>query len=201
VAAAFAAVLLGYAALSHYSESTPGASRLGAALSVGPIAAIALLLLWRWVNAAAALVFAAVAGGVLYAWWPAVERHFQWADLVQQCGAYALVALLFARSLAAGREPLCTLLAERMYGALTSIEIAYTRRATVVWSAFYGVLSAAILILFWAAPLRVWSLFVNFGTFGLIVLAGIGDHAIRRRVLPRHAGGGILQVIQRSLSG
>ncbi len=201
VVAALTALVLGYAALSHYSESTPDARGLGAGLAVGPVIAITLLLLWRWVNAVAALVFAAFTAGLLYAFWPVLERHFQWADLVQQCGAYALVALLFARSLVAGREPLCTQLAARMYGALTPIEVAYTRRATVFWSVFYGVLSAAILVLFWVAPLRVWSMFVNFGTFGLIILVGIGDHAIRRRVLPRHAGGGILQVIQRSLIG
>jgi uncharacterized membrane protein len=168
---------------------------------VGPAVAIALLLLWRWANAAAALLFAALTAGLLYRYWPAVERHFEWADVAQQCGIYALVALAFARSLFAGREPLCTNLAARMYGTLTPVEIAYTRRATAVWSGFYGVLSAAVLILYWVAPLRVWSLFVNFGTFGLIILMGIGDHALRRRRLPRHAGGGILQVIQRSLIG
>jgi uncharacterized membrane protein len=198
---ALGVLALGYAALSHYTESTPAARGLGAALSVVPSVAIATLLLWRWANAAAAWLFAALAGGLLYGYWPAVERHFEWADLAQQCGAYALVALAFARSLFAGREPLCTNLAERMYGALTPLEIAYLRRATAVWGAFYGVLSAAVLILFWVAPLRVWSLFVNFGTFGLIIVMGIGDHALRRRVLPRHAGGGLLQIIQRSLIG
>jgi uncharacterized membrane protein len=62
-------------------------------------------------------------------------------------------------------------------------------------------LAAAILVLFFAASIRVWSLFVNFGTFALMVVMGFADHAIRRRVLPRHPGGGILAIIRRSLIG
>jgi uncharacterized membrane protein len=62
-------------------------------------------------------------------------------------------------------------------------------------------MTLAIFILYFSAPLRVWSLFVNFGTFGLILLMGIGDHAIRQRVLPQHERGGILHIIQRSLIG
>jgi hypothetical protein len=47
----------------------------------------------------------------------------------------------------------------------------------------------------------VWSLFVNFGTLGLIVLMGIIDHAIRRRILPRREDGGLLALLRRSLIG
>jgi uncharacterized membrane protein len=62
-------------------------------------------------------------------------------------------------------------------------------------------MTAVILILFFASTQRVWSLFVNFATFGLIVVMGLGDHALRRRILPRHADGGILGVLRRSLIG
>jgi hypothetical protein len=120
-------LIIGYAALSHYSASSPDAQGLGAALSVAPVLLIGLILAWRW--------------------------------------------------------------------------IVYTLRATLAWAAFYVLTSATILILFFVASLRVWSLFVNFGVFGLMILMGVADHAIRRRVLPRHPGGGILTVIQRALIG
>lgn len=196
-----AALVLGYAALSFYSDWTPDARGLAAGLAVGPVLAIAVFLLWRWLHPTAAVICGGLAVGLLYTFWPAIERNYPWADLAQQCGAYALVALAFGRSLRARRKPLCTQLAETMYGTLTPLEIAYTRRATAVWTAFYVSLSGAILAVFWLASQRVWSLFVNFGTFGLIILAGVVDHAIRRRLLPRHPSGGILQVIQRSLLG
>lgn len=195
------ALVIGYAALSHYGASSPDAKGLGAALSIGPILLIGVILVWRWAQPAAALLIAALLCALLYHYWPAVERNYEWADLVQQCGAYGLIALSFARSLLAGRVPLCTLLAGKMHGALTPAETAYMRRATQAWCIFYGLLSAAILVLFFVVSVRHWSLFVNFAAFGLMILMGLVDHAVRRRVLPRHPGGGIFAVIRRSLIG
>jgi len=194
-------LIIGYAVLSHYSASSPDKKGLGAALSIGPVLLISVVLLWRWTRPLIALLVAVSLCALLYDYWPAVERNYEWADLAQQCGAYSLVALSFARSLFGGRVPMCTQLAGKLHASLTAAEISYTRHATVAWAVFYGLMALTILTLFFAAPLRVWSLFVNFVAFALIMLMGIADHAIRRRVLPRRADGGILALIQRSLIG
>ena len=199
--AAITALFVGYAALSHYSASAPDAKGLGAVLSIAPVALIGLFLVWRWTRPLTALLLGASLIAVLYRYWPAVERNFEWSDLIQQVGAYALVAVSFARSLFGGRVPLCTQWADKLHGALTPPEISYMARATVAWTIFYALMALAILILFFAAPLRVWSLFVNFVTFGLIVLMGVVDHAIRHRVLPRRPGGGIRAILQRAILG
>jgi uncharacterized membrane protein len=198
---AFAVLVVGYAALSHYSASSPDAKGLGAALSVAPVLLIGLIFAWRWTQPLTALLIAVSSCALLYHFWPAIERNYEWADLVQQCAVYGLIAATFARSLLAGRVPICTQLANTMHGALTPAEIVYTRRATVAWVVFYVLMTAAILVLFVAAPLRIWSLFVNFGAIGLMIIMGIADHALRRRVLPRHPAGGILAIIQRALIG
>jgi uncharacterized membrane protein len=194
-------LVIGYAALSQYSSSVPNAKGLGAGLSVGPVLLIGLLLMWRWVSALAALVAAILVVGGLRLYWPLIEDNYEWADLAEQVGAYGLVALSFARSLFGGRTPLCEQLAVKMHGDLTPLEIRYMRRATIVWVMFYVLMSAAIFVIFFTAPLRIWSMFVNFGTFGLIFLAGLVDHALRRRMLPRHPGGGILAAIRQALIG
>jgi uncharacterized membrane protein len=199
--AAIVALIIGYALLSHYSASSPDKKGLGAALSIGPVLLIGVVLAWRWTRPLTALLISGSLCAFLYGYWPAVERNYEWADLAQQCGAYSLVALTFARSLLAGRVPVCTQLAAKVHAALTPAEITYTRHATVAWVVFYMLMTVAIFILFFVAPLRVWSLFVNFAAFGLIALVGIADHVIRRRVLPRRADGGIFAIIQRSLTG
>ena len=43
-----AALLIGYAALSYYSNSTPDAKGLGVGLALGPVLLIGLILVWRW---------------------------------------------------------------------------------------------------------------------------------------------------------
>ena len=196
-----AALVVGYAALSHYSASSPDAKGLGAALSVAPVSLIGVLLAWRWTKPLTSLLITVSLCALLYHYWPAIERNYEWADLAQQCGAYGLIALGFVRSLFSGRIPLCTQLAIQVHGSLTPAEITYTRRATGAWGAFYVLMAVAILLLYFAVSLRVWSLFVNFATFGLMLLMGIADHAIRRRVLPRHPSGGILAIIHRTFLG
>jgi uncharacterized membrane protein len=198
---AIGTLIVGYAVLSHFSATSPDARGLGAALSVAPVLLIGLILAWRWTQPLAALLIAAFSCSLVYRYWPAIERNYEWGDLVQQCGVYGLIAASFARSLFAGRIPICTQLAHAMHGALTPAETAYTRRATFAWVVFYALTAVAILVLFLVAPLRIWSLFVNFGVFGLMILMGIADHALRRRVLPRHPAGRILTIIRRALIG
>jgi uncharacterized membrane protein len=198
--AAVAALVIGYAALSQYSNSAPNAKGLGAALSIGPVLLLGALLVWRWTRPLIAMLAAAFSCALVYRYWTFLERNYEWADLVQQCGIYGLVSLSFARTAFAGRVPMCTQLAIQMHGELTPAELAYMRRATVVWAAFYLLIAAAILALFFVASQRVWSAFVNFATFGLIIAACIADHVIRRLVLP-HRSGGLLSMLRRTLIG
>ena len=194
-------LVVGYAALSQYSNSVPDAKGLAVGLSIGPLLLIGLVLLFRWAGALPTALVATVTGALLYRHLPALEKNYEWLDLAQQCGVYALVAASFARSLLPGQVPLCTQLAVRMHGELTPAEVRYTRRATIAWVVFYLALVAAIAVLFVEAPLKIWSLFVNFATFGLILLMGLGDQWLRRRVLPPRPSGGLLGVLQRALIG
>jgi uncharacterized membrane protein len=193
-------LFIGYAALSHYSNSVPDAKGLATGLSIGPILLVGGVLLWRWSHPLLAAPLLAIVGVLLFHYWPLLTRYYEWSDVVQQCAAYGLVSLSFARSLFGGRVPICTQMTGKLHGPLTPVEIAYTRKATVAWSVFYALLAAAILILFFLAPLRIWSMFVNFAAFGIIGLMFIADHAIRRRVLP-HRPGGILAALRQSLTG
>jgi uncharacterized membrane protein len=198
--AAVVALIAGYAALSQYSNSVPDAKGLATGLSIGPILLIGAVMVWRWSHPLLAVSLFVVTGVLLFHYWPVLTKYYEWSDVVQQCGAYGLVAISFGRSLSGGRVPICTQLADKLHGPLTQPEIAYTRKATWAWTMFYGVLAAAILFLFFVATLRAWSLFVNFACFGLIGLMFIADHAIRRRVLP-HRPGGILAALRQSLTG
>jgi uncharacterized membrane protein len=199
--AAVAAVLLIYAALSYYSDSTPNASGLAAGLSLAPALLIGAVLLWRWTHPLVATSILILVCALLYNYWSFFRNNYNWSNLAQQCGAYGLVALSFARSLWANRVPLCTQLADKLHGPLMPAEVAYTRRVTVAWTLFYVLLSTAILIVYLAVPLRVWSLFVNFGTFGLIGLMFIAEHAVRRMVLPRARPGSTLAALRQFLGG
>jgi uncharacterized membrane protein len=193
--------VIGYAALSYYGESKPGAEGLGAVLSIGPLLLVAMFLLWRWSRPWIAVGFAMFAGAFLYRYRGFFERHFEIADLIEQCGVFVLIGLSFARTLFAGRVPLATQVSKQIHGTLLPAEISYTRWATLAWAGFYLLLAAAILILFFVMSQSAWSFFVNVATFGLIFIAVLADFALRRAILPHRPRDGLVTMLKRSLMG
>lgn len=194
-------MVLIYTGLSYYSDSTPAALGLATGLSLAPILLIGAALLWRWIGRLSTSVVMLVVVALLYLEWSFLKQHYQWSNLIQQCGAYALASLGFARSLLAGQIPLCTQIMKKAHGPLTAAESVYTRRATAAWAAFYLLLTIAIFAWFLIGTLRSWSLFTNFGTYALIALMFGVDHLLRKRILPRRADGGIWTALRQMLGG
>jgi uncharacterized membrane protein len=183
--AAVVVFFIAYSVLSHYSNSHPEAQNLGAVLSLAPMLTIGLVLIWRWSGALLALLALAAAAWLLREFWPLVTENFPLVYLIQECGFYAIMAWSFGRSLFKGRVPLCTQLADKVHGPLAALELRYTRKVTVAWAIFFLTNIALMLLLFEFAPLRIWSLFVNFLSLPLIVLMFAIEFAVRRRVLPQ----------------
>ena len=81
-------ILVGYAGLSHYSNSDPPAPDLGAALALAPLFCVGFALLWRWAGRVAAIAAAAATALLLQRFWPVFAREFLVLSLLQQCGFY-----------------------------------------------------------------------------------------------------------------
>jgi uncharacterized membrane protein len=183
--AAVALFFIAYAGLSHYSNSNPQARDLGAALALAPVLAIGFVLIWRWSGALPGLLAAAAAAFLVRHYWPLFTRNFSTVYLIQQCGFYAIMAFGFGRSLLKGRVPLCTQLADKIHGPLSAAELRYTRKVTIAWVIFFLLNVVVTGLLFAFAPLRIWSLFVNFLSVPLILLMFGAEYAVRRRALPQ----------------
>jgi uncharacterized membrane protein len=194
-----AAVLLfiaAYSILSHHSNLNPQAHDLRALLALAPMMTLGLVLLWRWNGALVALSAAAATAYLLRAFWPLFAQNFSIVYLVQQVGFYSIMAFTFGRSLRQGRVPLCTQLADKVHGPLSVLELRYTRKVTLAWTIFFLLNLAASFLLFKLAPLRVWSVFVNFCSLPLILLMFAAEFAVRRRVLPQVQGSGLIATLR-----
>lgn len=198
---AVVAIIVAYAGASYYSDSRADAPNLAAGLSVAPVALIGLALVWRWTPRWVAILTCAITAAMLWRYWEFMRGNYQWSNLLQQVGAYGVLALGFGRSLAPGVVPLCTQMADRLHGPLTPAEVLYTRHATLAWAIFYALLTATIAALFFVASARIWSLFVNFGTFGSIALMFVVEHSVRRTVLPSGERGSTLVALRQFLIG
>jgi uncharacterized membrane protein len=99
------------------------------------------------------------------------------------------LAVLFGRTLRAGREPLISTFARAERGTLEPDLARYTRRLTAVWVAFFvgaALLSTGLAI---AASPAVWGWFVAIGNHLGVAALFLGEYAFRRWRFPqyRHA--------------
>jgi len=182
-AAACVAVAL-YAGLSHYSNSAAGGRELGTALALAPITLVAAILAWRTTPRAVAALLCAGLAGAIVGLWPVLRQNYPLINLVQDSSVYCLLGITFGRSLLPGRVALCTQLANREHGPLSADEVRYTRRVTAAWSAFFFLITVVSILLYVWAPLRIWSVFINFCVLPLVGVMFIAEYQLRRRILP-----------------
>ncbi|HQT63166.1 MAG: hypothetical protein B7Z75_11875 [Acidocella sp. 20-57-95] len=112
-------------------------------------------------------------------------------------GIYTALLASFALTLRPGKEPLITAMARRMHG-LTPELAAYTRKVTIAWSLFCAMQLSLSVLLFWFAPLPVWSCFVNILDIPMVVLMFAAEYAVRLRCLrdpPRHSLAAIIAMV------
>ena len=179
------ALLIGYPFLAHYTNESSHNGTLGALVAIAPVLVIALLLAWRSPQRPLMLGVLALLCVALWAGWSALEQHFGVVYWLQHVGMQIILFMTFARTLMAGRQPLCTRFAEAVHVApLTPQHIIYARQVTVAWSLFFAAMALISTLLFFLTSLSTWSIFANFLTLPLVALMFIVEYWIRRWLLP-----------------
>jgi uncharacterized membrane protein len=188
-------LIVGFAGLSHYSNSA-GSHTLGATLALAPLTLFALFVVWRGTRPWLAMLLTAGLGALVYGLWPLLERHYSLYYLIQESSAYSLLGLTFGRSLLPNRVALCTTLADRVHGPLSPRELKYTRQVTAAWTLFFFAVTAGSLLLYVLAPLRLWSIYINFCVLPLIGTMFVAENLVRRVVLPQVKRAGLLATVR-----
>jgi uncharacterized membrane protein len=117
----------------------------------------------RWIGCAAVLALAT-------AIWLLSPDGIVASSAIPHAIAYLSLLTVFGASLAPGRKPIITVLAEKSRGALPPAVLLYTRRVTWAWCLFCaGQLGCSLLLLSFA-PVTVWSAFVNLCNLPLLAV-------------------------------
>jgi len=195
--AAGEALVLVYEVGAHHAVTTPGFEKLGLALVLAPVAILALGLAARSPRRALLAPPIAAACAMLWVSRAALVRHYAWGLFFEHVVFNGALGYLFGRTLASGREPLCSQFAAMVRGRpLAPAIAAYTRRITVTWTLFFAGVVAISAVLFATASLSVWSTFANYLTLPLAALLFVGEHACRRFALPGIESSGMLASIR-----
>lgn len=173
-----------YAVLSHYISVLPEGNIWVLLAAVGPLAFVPLDLARRSFGATGALVAALGLAAAFAAVAPYLMHRVGWIYFLQHIAINGCLGWIFGRTLLEGRQPLCTFFASFVHSALSPAVVRYTRQVTVAWSAFFFCLVATSILLFFLAPMAVWSVFANLLTFPLIGLMFVLDYLAKRFLLP-----------------
>jgi len=180
------------AVLAHFTIVDRFSPLLGAVLSLVPLAFLALWAARRSPHRAWTVAAVALAALGLWAGWGALERHFDGLFFVEHAGGNALLAVVFGRTLAAGREPLCTRFARILHPTLPPEVQAYTRGVTVAWTIFFASLASLSAALYLGGFLTAWSVLATMASPVLVGLMFVVEYAVRIRTLPHWERVGLL---------
>ncbi|WP_179401269.1 hypothetical protein [Burkholderia guangdongensis] len=190
------AAVAAYQAGAHYAAATPGAHGVGLALALVPPLLIALGAALRSARRAWLVPLWALACAALWSARAPLAQHFGWGLYLEHASFNVAMALLFGRTLARGRIPLCTRFATMIHGTLTPAVAHYTRRITLAWTLFFVATAAVSTLLFAAASIVAWSTFANYLSLPLVGVMFVAEHACRRFALPGEPTAGIADAIR-----
>jgi len=125
--------------------------------------------------------------------------YVPWFYFAQHVAMFVALAAWFGLSLRRGRQALVTRFALVMEENLSPGGVAYTRRVTLAWSLFCAAIAAISVLLFFRAPLELWSLYANVLTLPLVGAMFLVEGSIRTRACPELARGGVLRGVLRSV--
>lgn len=185
-----------YALLVHHVNTTGQVSSLGAALAFIPIFLIVSAFAFKShvLIGMASLALSSIGAWVL---WPYIMQNTRYIFWLLDVGLMLVLLITFARTLKAGRKPLCVTFAEIInQGSLPIAHEIYARRVTVAWVLFFAMIIFISTVLFFMAPLVIWSAFVNFVTLPLVGLMFVGEYLVRRQLLTNLPKGNVLDAIR-----
>ena len=192
-------LIAGYALASHFALILPNGRAVAAALAIGvPAVALGVFVFqWvagrlfinaRWRLRASVRFSVAVVVAVLpiaaFLWmvWPLILANAQALYFAQHVGTNALLAWVFGHTLAAGATPLVVTFARMVHPDLPLEIEAYARKVTAAWTVFFLLTCAISVMLFFAAPLAVWSAFAVLLQWPSVAAFFAGEYVLRLRL-------------------
>ncbi len=192
-----AVFLIGYTLLVHHVNATEQVSALGAVLALLPFCVIALSVTLKKGYLLAGLALLAIICVAAFFMWPLIMDNSRYIFWMLDIGFMAILFMTFARTLQAGRKPLCVKFAEIInQGELPIAHAIYARNVTIAWAIFFAVIIVISTLLFFFTPLNTWSIFVNFFTLPLVGLMFVVEYLFRRQVLTNLPEGNVLDAVR-----
>ena len=157
---------------------------------------LSFLMAWRSGRRGFMLPLWLAACALLYGCKDWLITHYNGVFLLEHAGTYLLLCASFGLTLRHGETPMISRFASLLHGGLSPALKAYTKSATWAWTFYFGGIAGMSLLLFWLAPVYIWSAFAYLLGIPLLVLMFTGEYAARSYFLPAADRAGPLEAIR-----
>lgn len=195
------ALAAAYLFLAHVTTASGTPSSAGALIAIVPYMLAALVLAWRSRYRVMLLTAWLLAAAALWANWAMLAGGFSWIYLLQHAGTFALLAVIFGRSLAPDATPTISRLAAMVHGTLPALMVRYTRGVTLAWSIFFAAMSVTSLVLYFSGRIAAWSLLITLLTPPLVAAMFLLEYLVRRHCIPAEMRTGLIDSVRVAFKG
>lgn len=175
-----------YLGIGYFATTTPHPPLVTVLIGLAPLGVAALAMAWK-ARARILLVplYAACALAIVMKL-DQLRDHTAWLYFIQHAGAMTLLGLTFGGTLGNGHAgALCSRIASFIITEpLDADYLCYTWKVTLAWSIYFAVSAMLSVLLFFLAPIEVWSVFANLLTPVSLAIMFAGEYLIRQRALP-----------------
>ncbi len=171
--------VIAYPLILHLFVVKNAQGPLGVALALMPVGGYVVWLIKNTKHRIRTALFMLIGLVLLGMAWSEKWIDFSAAYYFEHVLFNSLLLVLFGSSLLPGREALVTRLARRVHGTLPDHIAAYTVKVTWLWTIYFAATVVLSILLFYFAPLRVWSIFANVLAIPIVITIFVGEYLYR----------------------
>lgn len=189
-------IIVTYALLVHHVNSSGQYSSVGAVLALIPIFLLVMTYTFKTASRLISVMTLLILCFASWLLWSLIKQHTGLIFWMLDIGLMLALSITFGQTLLKGRKPLCVHFAEMINGGtLPPDHERYARKVTLAWVLFFAGIIIISTLLFFLAPLSVWSFFVNFLTLPLVALMFVAEFIVRRCLLSDLPTGNVMDAV------
>lgn len=175
-----------YLGVSYIATTVPHPPIVTILIGFVPLGAAALATAWKSRLRVPLVALYLACALLIGLYFDKLRDHVAWLYFFQHAGAMTLLGLTFGSTL--GRSPaeaLCSRIADFIIpGPLEADYFRYTWKVTLAWTLYFAASAVLSVLLFFCAPITVWSVFADLLTPVTLGLMFAGEYLVRQRVMP-----------------
>ncbi len=175
-----------YLGMGYVATTSPHPPPVTVFLGLAPLGAAALATAWN-AKARMLLLPLCIACALAIAMnLDNLREHSAWLYFIQHAGAMTFLGITFGSTLGNSHAAaLCSRIASFVVPEpLDADYLCYTWKVTLAWTLYFAISAIVSVLLFFFAPIKVWSIFANLLTPISLGVMFVGEYLIRLRLMP-----------------